>query len=737
MTEGDLLALIDTYAANSYGGRQGTLAVERAKAIARYNTEPLGNEIAGRSQLVSSEIRDTIETVIPQLMRIFLSGDNICEFDPETPEDVPQAKQESRYVNWVATQRNKPYEKFGTWFRDAMLCKNGYLKIWWDTRSDVLIENYKGLTDDQLEMLQQDEGVKITNLTSYPAYGMPPEQPDADADSSQPPQGPIPPGVPVPVQGMSMGEPPPMFHDVTLKRTKQYGCVKFDNVPGEEMLVHVTTRGLDLQDTLYVEHRTQKTLSEIRQMGYKVEDDEAGTLEELATDIEQQARDRFDEIAQLLRAAESSDPAARTATFREIWMRVDEDGDGIAELRKLCLVNRNIKSDEEADIVPFACITPVIQPHRHVGYGYYDFLKDIEAATTSLLRSFFDNVYLANNGRYGVNVKNVNIDDMLVSRPGGIVRVDGPPGESIFPLTHPQMGDSALNGMNFLASWKKSATGVMADSQSLSADVLSQGTASGISQVISVWQARVEGVARCFAETGMVELFRIIHALTLKNATGPEKFQVNGEWFDVDPREWTKRTALTVTVGLGTGSKEAKLAFLQQLAQMQAQGLAIGIAQPQNIYETGIEITKEAGFKDAERFWTDPRKTPPQPPQPNPIVQAEQIKAQAAMQTAQMKSQMDAQMAQVKAQADAAAEQARTQADMQIQQHKIQTDANLQVEKTRLQLQLDDVRHSREQETALAIARINADAKIIAAQVAAKQAADQATQAADSRYPSE
>jgi hypothetical protein len=728
MTEDQVIALIDTYAANSYGGKQGTLAVERAKAIARYNSEPYGNEIAGRSQLVSSEVRDTIETVIPQLMRIFLSGDNICEFDPENPQDVDQAKQESRYVNWVATQRNKPYEKFGTWFRDAMLCKNGYVKAWWDTRSDILIENYQGLTDDQLALIQQDPEVKITALTSYPGTSYFPPPP-------APPPGPQGPGAPPgpPQQPMQQ----PMLHDVTVKRVKQYGCVRYDNVPGEEMLVHVSTRGLDLQDALYVEHRTQKTLSEIRQMGYEVEDDEAGTLEDLATEIEQTARDRFSELSQLLRAGESADPAARTATFREIWMRVDEDGDGIAELRKLCLVNRTIKADDEADIVPIAAITPVIQPHRHVGYGYYDFLRDIEAARTSMIRSFFDNVYLANNGRYGVNVKNVNVDDMLVSRPGGIVRVDGPPGDSIFPLTHPQMGDSAMSGMQFLDMWKKNATGVLADSQSLSADVLSNGTASGISQVISVWQARVEGVARCFAETGMTELFRIIHALTLKNATGPEKFQVNGEWFTVDPREWTKRTSLTVTVGLGTGSKEAKQAFLTQLAQMQAQGLQIGIATPANIYETGIELTKEMGYKDAERFWTDPRKQPPQPKPPDPLVQAAQVKAQADTQTAQMKAQMDAQMAQVKAQADAAAEQARAQADMQIQQHKIQTDAQLEVEKTRMQLELDAIKHSREQDTALQIARIQADSKIIAAQVAAKQAADPGSGAADSRYPSE
>jgi hypothetical protein len=294
------------------------------------------------------------------------------------------------------------------------------------------------------------------------------------------------------------------------------------------------------------------------------------------------------------------------AKFREVWMRVDEDGDGIAELRKLCLVNRLIKSDEETDLIPFACITPVIQPHRHVGYGYYDFLKDIEAARTAMLRAYFDNIYLANNGRYGVNVKNVNVDDLLISRPGGVVRVDGPPGENIFPITHPTVGDTAMNAMNYLDGWKKNATGVVIDSQALSADVLNNSTASGISQAISVWQARVEGVARCFAETGMTDLFRIVHALTLKNMNQPEMVQLTGNWISIDPREWVKRTSLTVTVGLGTGSKEAKMAFLQQQFSAQMQGMQFGIAKPQNIYETALELTKEMGYKDGARFWTDP-----------------------------------------------------------------------------------------------------------------------------------
>jgi hypothetical protein len=655
LTPENLLALIDSCAEESYGSEGSTLAEERAQAIARYNGELWGDEIDGRSHLVSTELRDTVETVVPQLNRIFLGGDQICEFDPETPEDVPAAKQESRYVNFVVTQRNPAFQVFGTWFRDALLCKNGYVKAWWEERTDVQIENYHGLTDDQFNLLLQDQDVEVVEHSAEPI--------------PQPPMQQLP---------QEMGQQPltqPSLHSCKVRKTKAKGYVRFDNVPGEEIRVHNSTRGPDLKDAIYVEHRTNKTLSEIRQMGYDVPDNFAGILDDYNTGTEASARDRFDEISSLIEQSRGGDPSTKRATFREVWLRVDMDGDGIAELRKVCLCNREILHEEEAAFIPIACITPVIQPHRHIGYGYYDFLKEIEKATTAMLRSFFDSVYLANNGRYGINVDNVNIDDMLISRPGGIVRVKGAPGENIFPITHPVMGDAAMNGLNFLQNWKKAATGVMADSQSLSADVLNNSTATGISQAISVWQARVEGVARCFAETGMTDLFRIVHALTQQNATSEEKVQLAGQWVSVDPREWAKRTSLTVTVGLGTGSKEAKIAMLMQKAQMQQQGLAIGIANPQNIYETAMELEKEMGYKDGARFWTDPSQNPPPEPQKDPMVQAEEIKGQVAMQTAQMKAQTDMQMADKKAQNDMVVAQQDAQLKLQIEQFKAQLDA--------------------------------------------------------------
>lgn len=671
LNQDQVLALIDSYAASSYGYDHGTLAQERALAIARYNSEPTGDEIDGRSQLVSSELRDTVETVIPQLMRIFLGGDQICEFDPEEPEDVDKSKQESKYVNWVITQKNSAFQNFGTWFRDALLCKNGYIKAYWEDRSDITMEQYKGLTDVQFEMVLQDVEVTPTQHTAYPDPSIPPMNQMAQAMPGAMPQQPQAPGMP------PMPPPQqPMLHDVVLRRKKTRGYVRYDNVPAEEMRVHHSTRGPDLSDSIYVEHRTPKTLSEIRQMGYNVPDEWAGKMDDPAGDIEAVARDRFAEL-QFLTDDDGADPSTRRATFREVWMRCDEDGDGIAELRKVCLVNRHILADDETDIVPIACITPVIQPHRHVGYGYYDFLKNIEAARTAMLRAFFDNIYLANNGRYGVDVNVVNVDDLLISRPGGIVRTKGNPANGIMPITHPNMGEAALSGMNYLDGWKKSATGVIVDAEALSADVLNNSTATGISQAISVWQARIEGVARCFAETGMTDLFRIVHALTLKNATTFEKVQLSGQWVQIDPREWVKRTSLTVTVGLGTGSKEAKLAFLQQVAQGQMQGIQIGIATPENIYQTALEMMKEGGFKDGQRFWTDPAQNPAtqQPPKDDPLVAAEKVKGQNSMaldqqkgqrETAQNQQNLSAEMQLEKYRADLKAETDKFKAELQI-----------------------------------------------------------------------
>lgn len=620
MGDAEFSSLIEELSAQCYGADlQGLLQTERANAIARYNTEPWGDEVDGRSQLKSSVVRDTVEEAIPQLMRVFLAGDEVVQFDPIGPEDEQQAEQETKYINHIISEKNPAFEIFSTWFRDALLQKNGYVIAYPEEKTDVLVENYYGQSDDALAMILADGESEVIAQTSYP-------DPFAQQAAQMAPQG-----VQIPQQM-------PMLHDVKIKRLVPRKRICIENVPPEEIRVHVTTRSIQPSGGIYTEYRRNLTLSEIRQLGYKVEDDEASVEDEAANSMEILARNRFENQV-FSDDASGNDPSTQRALFRMIWIRADRDGDGIAELLRVVKINERIVFEEETDIVPVAAITPIIQPHRHIGYGYYDFLKEIESAATAMVRAYFDNVYLANNGRYGVNVNNVNIDDMLVSKPGGLVRVNGEPGANIFPLQHSSNGSTALEALQFLENWKKQATGVMSDAQSLSSDVLSKAPMGSIAQVISVWQARVEGVARCFAETGVKELFRIVHALVLKHADKPDKAKIGGQWVTVDPREWVKRESLTVTVGLGTGSKEAKVAFLQQMAQQQAQAIPLGIATPKNIYETAIELTKEMGYKDGQRFWTDPEQSPPQPQQPAPEVLAAQEQAKGLVEKAHVDGQ--------------------------------------------------------------------------------------------------
>ena len=694
MTERALVSLIASLEADCYGAQDSTLATERADAIDRYNGEPYGNEITGRSGAVSTDIRDTVETAVPQLLRIFLAGDEVVKFQPTGPEDEAGAQRETDYCNFVIHQRNNAFTLFSTWFRDALLQKNGYVKTGWEERSDIVVESYDGLTDDALAVLNSDPCVQITEQSTRPD----------------------------PMVGM--------VHDVRVRRVHQTGFVKAWNVPCEEILVHNSQRDVCLSDCVFVEHRTNKTLSEIRQMGYGIPDDWAGEEYDATNNQEVIARDRFDEASML--DGDSADPSTRRATFKEIWARIDEDGDGIAELRRICMVNDHVVLDEEADLIPIAVCTPVIQPHRHIGYGYYDFLKEIELAHTALLRVFFDNNYLSVNGRYAVNVDAVNVDDLLVSRPGGIIRVKGDPGASIVPVVHSSSGDTALTAMQYLDAWKKQATGVVMDSQVLSSDTLNKSTASGISQAISVWQARVEAVARCFAETGVCELFRLIHALTLKHGTAAERVKMDQTWQTIDPREWVKRTDMTVSVGLGTGSKEMKVATLQQVLQMQGQAMQNGMpfVQANNIYETSKELLKEMGYKDHSRFLTDPQTVEPPPQQPPPQVQVAQIQAQTDMQIAQMKAGIDAQgkqtdaqragmEAQIKAAAQREVEMAQAQADIAVAKMQAQFKAQTDALKVQYDMELAAFKARQDQQTQIEIAKIKALAQVQTARVSA------------------
>ena len=588
---------------------ESSLQSDREDALERYRGNSYGDEVEGRSQVVSHDVADVINWMMPQLVKLFLSGDEIVSFAPTGPEDVQQAEQETAFLNHILLEKNpSAFNTLYGWMLDGLTQKNGYAKAWWDDSEDVKEEEYEGLTEIEMQMLAADPTFEVTEVEPDPEEGT------------------------VEVKG---------------KRTKKYGCVKYAGIPPENVIVSARSTSVRPGDCDFVEHWEYKSLSELRAEGYEVADDIGDESESWETETE--TRDRYGWEDENDRPAE-----LRRVKVRECWLLFDEDGDGIAELRHVVVIGTTILENEACDMIPLAAWTPYIEAHQHIGQSVTDQIMDLQRIKTSLMRVMIDSLYLQTHGRWAVTDR-VNLDDMLISRPGGIVRVEGSLGDSIMPLAAQPTSPIAINGIQYLDSVKYERTGMNPASVGVDQNALNPtNTATGIISLQNAAQERVLLIARAFAEMGLRDLFGIAHALTLKHARQQEIVRLRGNWVPVDPRQWRERKDMSINVGLGTGNKEQQMMVLNNIIQYQMQLLPLGLATPLNLFNSLAKLTHNAGFKTPEEFWSNPSNAPPQqPPGPPPEVQLEMAKLQDSQQKTQAEMVMEQQKLQAQAQADA------------------------------------------------------------------------------------
>jgi hypothetical protein len=629
----------------------GSLSDDRSEALDRYLGHPMGNEIDGRSQVVSRDVWDTVEWLKPQLAEVFCGGDQVVSFSPRGPEDVKAAEQESEYVNHVITEKNNWFEVYSGWQHDALLQKNGYVTAYWDDREDRSVEEYKGLSADELALLAQDPEVQIES-----------------------------------------GEQTAEGYSVKVARVQGYGCAKIINIPPERVLVSHNSRGLCLQDPDldFVEYIEYKTLSQLRDDGFKV-DDNLSDHSDAATEWEEDSRDDNNPFRN--RDGDESSPAARRLKVRNVWIRFDADDDGRTELHRIVIVGKTILQDDEADEVTLYALCPIPLPHQHTGLSVADSVMDLEKIATSLLRGALDNVYLANNGRYFVDANRVNLDDMLVSRPGGIVRVQGSIADAAAPFAHAANGQVAVPMMEYVDRLRQKRTGVSESTQGLNANSLnnSMGAAANMAMVTAA-QQRIKHIARIFAETGVKALFRGVHMLTMKHARKQELVRLRNQWVPIDPRGWRKRQDMSISVGLGSGDRPAQIAMLTQILTLQAQALPFGLASPVNVFNALKRLTSAAGYKDPLEFWTDPATVPPKPPQPPIELQKAQMEGQIRGQIEMGKAQAEMQIKREEfalkmreIEANLALQQSNDMRDSQREQLKAQFEAQLEAQRLDLE----------------------------------------------------
>lgn len=632
MTDRQLLGLIAQHEQAAMGGSSaatnmatagtatnyGTLDVERATALDYYHGRPIGNEQPDRSQVVSQDVRDVVEWIKPQILRMFVDSDEMVRFDPENPNDEQQAEQESDVVNYIFMRQNDGVLLLHDALTDALILKNGYIKVWYETETREENETYTGLDEATLTMVVQSieaEGDKAEIIAKREIQGM--------------------------ISLPTGQQVPNVTFDVQIRRFHKEGLCKCECVATEDMLVSPDTRG-DLQESPFVAQRVRKPRSHWKELGY------TGDLEASSNDprIDIQSIARSDTTDELGSDSAGQDRSMEELEALECYMRVDYDGDGDAELRKILRVGNEIIANEAIAEIPFAYAVPIRMPHRHIGISLYDLTKDIQDIKTTLMRQALDNTYLTNNGRMVINSDNVNVEDLLVTRPGGIVRTKGVPEQDVMPLATPAIGQMIMPIIDYCDNVVAQRTGISATTQGLDPDTLRGSTANAYNNAMNAATAKVELMARMFAEL-VKGVALLIHGCIVRHQDKPMVLKLRNQWVQVDPTQWKHRYSVRVNVGLGTGSRSEMRSNLMLLGQMQQAAAQAGIVQPPNVYALVIQMAKTLGFQSPERFFTDPNSPQFQQMQaqkaqqgnPDPRLQAAKINAQANVQRAQINAQ--------------------------------------------------------------------------------------------------
>lgn len=645
---------IDLEESNSYGSdSDGDLADERARNIDLYLGKNVSPAPEGRSQVVDRSIYETIQGIKPSLNRIFASGDDVVEIQPIGQEDEEGAKQESQYLNHVLLQKNDWFSIFDTAQTDALLTKAGYLYAYAQKRRQIETEKYENQTAESLALIMQD-GPEVISIEETADPDAKPT-PVIDPQTQQPVIGP---------DGQPVMQPPAPLYNVEIRRTKVETVYCVEALPPERCKISQSTKTTQVsRGCPYFEYYDYPTISELREEGYDVPDDVGDGDSDAPEDT---ARNQFNETQ--WDQPNPVDPSMRRVKCRWIWIRYDHDGDGIAELQYVVRVGAQILHREEVNRIPIGVLCPDPLPHRHVGLCPGDTVSDLQQITTVILRSGIDNLQLSQHPRTFVQQGMINLDDLRVARPGGIVRGKQGAvfGQHIMPFETPFVFDKTIAGLGYMDQMKERRSGVSNYFTGIDQNALNK-TATGIQQLSTMAAQRVEQIARHMMP-GVLELCSIMHELILKSGHKKEVVKLRGSWVEVDPSTWRSRTDFKPCVGYAAGNKDAQVARLMNLAMMQEKAMAGGlpIVTPRNVYETAIEITKASDFSNPERFWQDPSQAPPpSPPQPDvTVMAAEQLKSQTTLQAKQWEVEQ---------------KERDSQRDFEIKQAEIQTNAQVQL----------------------------------------------------------
>jgi hypothetical protein len=605
------------------------LSPYRAQATRYYRGDPFGNEEDGQSQVVATEVRDTVNSMLPSIMRVFFGTEKTVEYMPRGPEDVASAEQATDYANYVLSQDNDGFMVLYGTFKDALVRKCGIVKANWEKTTNVRTEKYSGLDEGTVMMLQSEPDAVVTVIKEY-------EEPGAEPQL-----------VMDPATGQPMMLPAPMMFDVEVKRIIKDGRISLEGVPPEEFIMDRNARSI--AEAAFCGHRKMATVAELLALGYDEDDLVQYITSSNDFDDNDEYLSRRPTSTVIGSMEESNNPAMQRVLYVEGFMRIDYDGDGIPELRKFCCLGSGytIVRNEPADFVGFADFPFDPEPHTSPleANSVFDYTKDLQEIKSDIMRNTLDSLAQSIHPRTAVVEGQVNMDDVLNNETGAIIRMRAP--GMVQPLATPFVGREAFPMLDYLESVKEDRTGMSKASMGLNADALQSTTRAAVQATVSASQSRIELTTRILA-VGMKKLFKLILQLSVAHQDKPRMVRLRNQWVQVDPRTWDATMDVSINVGLGMGDTDQKLQMLTMIAAKQEQALQqLGpmnpLVTPAQYSNTLRRIVELAGFKDSSQFFNaiPADYVPPQsqePAKPSPEEMLAQVQVQSIQADIQKKA---------------------------------------------------------------------------------------------------
>ena len=654
MEQGKLKSIIRGEIDSSIGFIESETTDQRKQSLEYYLRENYGNEVEGRSAIVTGEVAEAIDGAMPELIRIFTQNEDMVRFEPETAEDEESSKQATDYANFVFYKENNGFLILHNWIKDALLQKNGIIKVYWNTTEDIVKEEYFNLTEDELVLLLGDGRVEVISQETV-------EEESVDEFGQ------------VQIN---------ILHNVKVQRKQSVGKIKIENVPPEEFLISKNARSIE--DSPFVAHRRLVTKSELNSMGFDA--DMIATLptyDDITFSTERVSRYTNGEQPH---ESVNLDDAMQTVEVYECYIKTDFDDDGIAELRKVLFAGSEILDNEEIDYVPFHTLCPIPIPHKFFGQSLADRAMDIQLIKSTVIRQMLDNLYLTNNARVGAVEGQVNLDDLLSVTAGGVVRMKSP--NAVVPFNIPAVANQAFPMLEYLDSIQSKRTGISDMQQGLDPNILQNVTASAISASAKASAGKLELIARIFAETGIKSMFKCIHQLVCKYQDKPKVIRMRGKYVQMDPRSWKNMYDLSINVGLGTGDRQEKMTMLQLIMSKQEQiiqqyGANNPLVSVTQYRETLGRFIEASGMVDSTDFFKE--ITPeieqalaqPQEPQQDQTMNVLMQQAQAQIDVNREKAIADIELKRQKAEADIQLAREKAMAEMQLKREEFEAEAQL------------------------------------------------------------